>query len=132
MLKSNIYIGNINIVENGTVKLYQNTSPLLSLENGNYVNLEWIISLKDYLEFYKGMITGDYNRKLIIGGKIPQNGIYIDEDSLVSYYNEIDKKRISINRVNRDIMLDPRIPRGIDYQPDGTAVVYVRRKNSRK
>ena len=78
------------------------------------------------------MITGDYNRKLIIGGKIPQNGIYIDEDSLVPYYNEIDKKRISINRVNRDIMLDPRIPRGIDYQPDGTAVVYVRRKNSRK
>ena len=45
MLKSNIYIGNINIVENGTVKLYQNTSPLLSLENGNYVNLEWIKGL---------------------------------------------------------------------------------------
>lgn len=60
MLKNNIYIGNINIVENGTIKLYQNTSPLLSLGNGNYVNLEWIVSKKDYLEFYKSMITGDY------------------------------------------------------------------------
>ena len=59
MLKDNIYIGNINIVENGAIRLYQNTSPLLSLGNGSYVNLEWVVSLKDYLEFYKGMLTGD-------------------------------------------------------------------------
>ena len=65
MLKNNIYIGNINIVENGTIKLYQNTSPLLSLKNGNYVNLEWIVSLKDYLEFYKGMITGYMLMKIL-------------------------------------------------------------------
>ena len=39
MLKDNIYIGNINIVENGAIRLYQNTSPLLSLGNGSYVNL---------------------------------------------------------------------------------------------
>lgn len=132
MLKNNIYIGNINIVENGTIKLYQNTSPLLSLGNGNYVNLEWIVSKKDYLEFYKSMITGDYNKKLTISSKIPEKGIYIDEDSLIQYYNENDKKSVSINKVNHDIMLDPRIPRGIDYQTDGTTVMYVRRKNPRK
>ena len=132
MLKNNIYIGNINIVENGTIKLYQNTSPLLSLKNGNYVNLEWIVSLKDYLEFYKGMITGNYNKKLIISSKISKNGIYVDEDSLIPYYNERDKKRVSVNKVNQDIMLDPRIPRGTDYQTDGTTLVYVRRKNPQK
>ncbi len=132
MIKNNIYIGNINIVENGTIKLYQNTSPLLSLGNENYVNLEWIVSKKDYLEFYKSMITGDYNKKLTISSKIPENGIYIDEDSLIPYYNENDKKSVSINKVNHDIMLDPRIPRGIDYQADGTTVMYVRRKNPQK
>lgn len=132
MRKNNIYIGNINIVENGTIKLYQNTSPLLSLGNGNYVNLEWIVSKKDYLEFYKSMITGDYNKKLTISSKIPEKGIYIDEDSLIPYYNENDKKSVSINKVNHDIMLDPRIPRGIDYQADGTTVMYVRRKNPQK
>ena len=132
MLKNNIYIGNINIVENGTIKLYQNTSPLLSLGNGKYVNLEWIASLKDYLEFYKGMITGNYNKKLTISSKIPEKGIYIDEDSLIPYYNKNDKKRVSIIKVNHDIMLDPRIPRGIDYQTDGTTVMYVRRKNPKK
>ena len=132
MRKNNIYIGNINIVENGTIKLYQNTSPLLSLGNGNYVNLEWIVSKKDYLEFYKSMITGDYNKKLTISSKIPEKGIYIDEDSLIPYYNENDKKSVSINKVNHDIMLDPRISRGIDYQADGTTVMYVRRKNPQK
>lgn len=132
MLKDNIYIGNINIVENGAIRLYQNTSPLLSLGNGNYVNLEWIVSKKDYLEFYKSMITGDYNKKLTISSKIPEKGIYIDEDSLIQYYNENDKKSVSINKVNHDIMLDPGIPRGIDYQTDGTTVMYVRRKNPRK
>lgn len=132
MLKNNIYIGNINIVENRTIKLYQNTSPLLSLKNGNYVNLEWIVSLKDYLEFYKGMITGNYNKKLIISSKISKNGIYVDEDSLIPYYNERDKKRVSVSKVNQDMMLDPRIPRGIGYQTDGITLVYVRRKNLQK
>ena len=132
MLKNSIYIGNINIVENGTIKLYQNTSPLLLLRNGNYVNLEWITSLKDYLKLYKGMITGNYDKKLVISSKIPQNGIYIDENSLIPYYNERNKKRVSVSKVNQDIMLDPRIPRGIDYQTDGTTVMYVRRKNLQK
>ena len=132
MLKNNIYIGNINIVENRTIKLYQNTSPLLSLKNGNYVNLEWIVSLKDYLEFYKGMITGNYNKKLIISSKISKNGIYVDEDSLIPYYNERDKKRVSVSKVNQDMMLDPRFPRGIGYQTDGITLVYVRRKNLQK
>lgn len=71
MLKDNIYIGNINIVENGVIRLYQNTSPLLSLGNGSYVNLEWVVSLKDYLEFYKGTLTGNYGKKLTISSKIP-------------------------------------------------------------
>lgn len=132
MLKNSIYIGNINIVENGTIKLYQNTSPLLLLGNENYVNLEWITSLKDYLKLYKGMITGNYDKKLVISSKIPQNGIYVDEASLIPYYNENDKKLVSINRVNKDIMLDPGIPRGIDYQTDGTTVMYVCRKNPQK
>ena len=57
---------------------------------------------------------------------------YIDEDSLIPYYDENDKKRVSVNKVNQDIMLDPRIPRGIDYQTDGTTLVYVRRKNPQK
>lgn len=132
MLKRiSIYIGNINIVENGMIKLYQCANPLLSLGNGSYVNLEWISSLKDYLEFYKGMLTGNYNRKLIISGEIPKNGIYIDEESLIPYYNENLKKRVSINKVNQDVILDPRLPRGIDYQTDG-AVVFVRRKNPQK
>lgn len=132
MLKDNIYIGNINIVENGTIKLYQKTNPLLSLGNGNYINLEWINSIKDYLEFYKGILTGNYSKKLIINSEIPQNGIYVDENSLVPYYNENVKKRVSINKVNQDIMLDSRIPRGIDYQADGTALVYVRKKNPQR
>lgn len=132
MLKDNIYIGNINIVENGIIKLYQNTNPLLSLGNGNYINLEWINSMKDYLEFYKGSLTGNYSKKLIISSEIPQNGIYVDENSLVPYYNENVKKRVSINKVNQDIMLDSRIPRGIDYQADGTALVYVRKKNPQR
>lgn len=132
MLKDNIYIGNINIVENGIIKLYQNTNPLLSLGNGNYINLEWINSIKDYLEFYKGSLTGNYSKKLIISSEIPQNGIYVDENSLVPYYNENVKKRVSINKVNQDIMLDSRIPRGIDYQADGTALVYVRKKNPQR
>ncbi len=132
MLKDNIYIGNINIVENGTIKLYQNTNPLLSLGNGNYINLEWINSMKDYLEFYKGSLTGNYSKKLIISSEIPQNGIYVDENSLIPYYNENVKKRVSINKVNQDIMLDSRIPRGIDYQADGTALVYVRKKNPQR
>lgn len=132
MLKDNIYIGNINIVENGIIKLYQNTNPLLSLGNGNYINLEWINSMKDYLEFYKGSLTGNYIKKLIISSEIPQNGIYVDENSLIPYYNENVKKRVSINKVNQDIMLDSRIPRGIDYQADGTALVYVRKKNPQR
>lgn len=132
MLKDNIYIGNINIVENGIIKLYQNTNPLLSLGNGNYINLEWINSMKDYLEFYKGSLTGNYSKKLIISSEIPQNGIYVDENSLIPYYNENVKKRVSINKVNQDIMLDSRIPRGIDYQADGTALVYVRKKNPQR
>ncbi len=132
MLKDNIYIGNINIVENGTIKLYQKTNPLLSLGNGNYINLEWINSIKDYLEFYKGILTGNYSKKLIINSEIPQNGIYVDENSLIPYYNENVKKRVSINKVNQDIMLDSRIPRGIDYQADGTALVYVRKKNPQR
>lgn len=132
MLKDNIYIGNINIVENGTIKLYQNTNPLLLLENGNYINLEWINSMKDCLEFYKGTLTGNYSKKLIISSEIPQNGIYVDENSLIPYYNENVKKRVSINKVNQDIMLDSRIPRGIDYQADGTALVYVRKKNPQR
>lgn len=132
MLKDNIYIGNINIVENGTIKLYQKTNPLLSLGNGNYINLEWINSIKDYLEFYKGILTGNYSKKLIINSEIPQNGIYVDENSLIPYYNENVKKRVSINKVNQDVMLDSRIPRGIDYQADGTALVYVRKKNPQR
>ncbi len=132
MLKDNIYIGNINIVENGTIKLYQKTNPLLSLGNGNYINLEWINSIKDYLEFYKVILTGNYSKKLIINSEIPQNGIYVDENSLIPYYNENVKKRVSINKVNQDIMLDSRIPRGIDYQADGTALVYVRKKNPQR
>lgn len=132
MLKDNIYIGNINIVENGIIKLYQKTNPLLSLGNGNYINLEWINSIKDYLEFYKGILTGNYSKKLIINSEIPQNGIYVDENSLIPYYNENVKKRVSINKVNQDIMLDSRIPRGIDYQADGTALVYVRKKNPQR
>lgn len=139
MLKDNIYIGNINIVENGVIRLYQNTSPLLSLGNGSYVNLEWVVSLKDYLEFYKGTLTGNYGKKLTISSKIPENGIYIDEDSLIPYYDENDKKMVSINKVNQDIMIDPRIPRGIDYcqpdgtmLPDGTILKYIRRKNPQK
>lgn len=72
MLKNNIYIGNINTIENKTIKLYQSTSPLLSLGNGNYVNLEWIVSLKDYLKLYKGLITGTYSNDLIINDKIPE------------------------------------------------------------
>lgn len=74
----------------------------------------------------------NYNKKLIISSKISKNGIYVDEDSLIPYYNERDKKRVSVSKVNQDIMLDPRIPRGIDYQTDGTTLVYVRRKNPQK
>jgi len=47
---------------------------------------------------------------------------------LISYYNERDKKRVSVSKVNQDMMLDPRIPRGIGYQTDGITLVYVRRK----
>ena len=50
----------------------------------------------------------------------------------ILYYNKNDKKRVSIIKVNHDIMLDPRIPRGIDYQTDGTTVMYVRRQNPKK
>ena len=88
--------------------------------------------MKDYLEFYKGSLTGNYSKKLIISSEISQNGIYVDENSLVPYYNENVKKRVSINKVNQDIMLDSRIPRGIDYQADGTALVYVRKKNPQR
>ena len=36
--KNNIYFGKINIKEDGTIKIYQSASPLLSLGYGNYVN----------------------------------------------------------------------------------------------
>lgn len=68
-------------------------------------------------------------KKIIISSKISKNGIYVDEDSLILYYNERNKKRVSVRKVNQDIMLDPRIPRDIDYQTDGITLVYVRRKN---
>lgn len=44
----------------------------------------------------------------------------------------IIRKKISINKVNQDIILDPRIPRGINYQVDGTKLIYIRKKNLRK
>ena len=74
----------------------------------------------------------NYNKKIIISSKISKNEIYVDEDSLISYHNERDKKRVSVSKVNQDMMLDPRIPRGIGYQTDGITLVYVRRKNLQK
>lgn len=74
----------------------------------------------------------NYNKKLIVSSKISKNEIYVDEDSLIPYYNERDKKWVSVSKVNQDIMLDPRIPRGIGYQTDGIILVYVRRKNLQK
>lgn len=132
MLKSKIYIGNINIIENETINLYQSTSPLLSLGNGNYVNLEWIVSLKDYLKFYRALITGDYSDKLILSNKVPNSGIYVDEESLSPYYTDDVNKNVSISKVKHDLMIDSRLPRGIDYQTDGTAMIYTRKPNPRK
>ena len=132
MLKSDIYIGSINTIVEGKVKLYQNYSPLLSLGDGNYINLEWVTSIKDKMKLYKGFITGNYSEDLIISNSKPKKGIYVDRNSLVPYYGLFIKGKISLNKANREIRLDPRIPIGIDMQDDATVLIHVRKPNPRK
>ena len=132
MLKSDIYIGSINTIVEGKVKLYQNNSPLLSLGDGNYINLEWVTSIKDKMRLYKGMVTGKYSEDLVITSSKPNNGIYVDRNSLIPYYGLFTKGKVSLGKANRDISLDPRIPSGIEMQSDGTALIYVRKPNPKR
>ena len=132
MKKGNIYIGNINIVENGEIYLYQECSPLLLLENNNYINLEWIVSFKDYLKLYRGLLTGFYSNEIIISDKIPKSGIYVDKQSLLPYYNETNNENISIKKVKEEIMLDPRLPGGNEILENGTIVEYIKMPNPKK
>lgn len=132
MQKNKVYIGNINIIENETNKLYQSLSPLVSLGNGHYVNLDWVVSLKDYLKLYRALITGDYSDDIILSEKIPNNGVYVDQESLIPYYDKDCDKQISISKVKNDLMMDPRLPRGIDYCADGTSMIYVRKPNPKR
>ena len=132
MLKKQVYLGSINIVENERIRLYQSTSPLLSLGNGKYVNLEWIVSLKDYLKFYRALIIGNYSDDIILSDKISGDGVYIDKESLIPYYDEDQDKHISISKVIQDFILDPRVPRGIDQLGNGEAIVYVHKPDPKK
>lgn len=92
--------------------------------------MEWITNLKDYLKFYKGVIIGDYS-DLVLSDKVPTDGIYVDKESLIPYYQEESDKHIGVHKVNQDIILDSRIPRGIDYNSDQSVVMYVRKQNPR-
>ena len=131
MKKNNIFIGNINIVENGKVKLYQATSLLLSLDDGTYVNLEWINSIKDRFNFYKGRLTGRYSEYLTIDNMRSKDGIYVDRKTLVPYYSPYDEKQIGLRKVIREFICDSRIPYGYEEVcgPHGTAIIYVRKSN---
>ena len=131
MLKRNIYIGTINIKEDNKINTYQTTNPLLYIGNRKYINLEWIKTIKDRLSLYKGMLTGNYKKEWILQDIEPDSGIYVDIDSLTYYYEGIYDESININRVLEDIVLDSRIPRGIDILEDGTTVQYIRKPNPR-
>ena len=61
MKKNNIFIGNINIVEDGKVKLYQATSPLLSI-----IKLNCVTSCFFNIDSHSPYVSSDNNLSTLI------------------------------------------------------------------
>ena len=144
MRKEQFFIGNVNIctkyeikdliknVRGGSIsglasriiesKTYRKNIPLLKLNDGNYVCVDSIDSLKKYIELYDYIISkNSYNHDIILSScPLQEREIFVDEKSLVPYYDKKDcKQKTSIRKVQNDLLLDPRIPRGIDLEEDG-------------
>jgi len=86
-------------------KLYKENVVLIKFENGGFVELEKFNSMLDYIK-----IRRDYKEKsFLLGGLILDdrahrvNDIFVDSESLKPYYNQEQKKKVSIRRLKREM-----------------------------
>lgn len=108
MKKNDIYIGIIRIIENGDNHIFEGYCPLLFLGNGAYVNLRWIRTTKQKLKLIRVLLTGELDEEIVLYESV-NNGLYVDKNTLVQYYEDSLNKHISLKRVKHDLLYDVRI-----------------------
>ena len=141
MKKEQFFIGNVNICtkfeeENTYINeragykcgltthiiettLYKENVPILKLKDDNYVCVDSIDSLKSYLELYDFILSKGVSKSDLILSTCPSNKdeIFVDVKSLIPYYDRENlKENTTIRKVKKDLMMDPRFPRGIDLE----------------
>ena len=101
-------MGNVNICtkvnedNNYESKLFKTLVPLLKLNNGNYVCVDSIDSINAYINLYHYIINNK-NTDLVLSKKpFKELEYFVDETSLVPYYekNE-DKEKTTIRKVKK-------------------------------
>lgn len=114
MLKKKVFLGNTFLVENGEIKKYLNDCPLIEIFDDCYIYLDSIITFKDHLDLYKIILKKDLNAEIILKSEICGDGIYVDKSSLIPFYCENISNNKSIKGIKDDVLLDPRVPCGMD------------------
>lgn len=113
-----VYIGTIKKVVNfEEYQKYGEVYPTLRLERICVSVNRQAILIKDKKDnFYQFNMNGKLFNKLHLIQRYPSyvSSQYYDKNTLVPYYSE-QPKRLSLRKLKRDLINDPRISIGIDY-----------------
>ncbi len=132
MLKKNVFIGNVYCIKDGMSKIYLDSCPLIEVSDGCFVNLELISDFKDYLYLYKALLTKNFNTRFIIRDKIANEGLFVDRNSLIPFYIENSNKKRNVKRIKEDVIVDSRVPGGIEIMSDGTVIRFTYKRTLNK
>lgn len=101
------YIGTIGDTKLGNrvldFELYKENAVLVKIPNGDYVDIENIKTILDWLKIYQNITKNswEYNEYMIPTSAWQVNDLFVDESSLKPYFNDERTKDISVRRVRK-------------------------------
>lgn len=116
MIKKNqIFIGTIKKCKNyerymeDNVDIIDSYAALIKVTDNKYIYIE---TLKNFVEDL--IVDMGFSIK-VLGTKPEKDGdLFVDETDLIEYYSKSNEENISVRKLKKEFLIDPRIPKGID------------------
>lgn len=109
------YAGDFTIghTEYGHIESYtdiiNNQAILIKIDINKYVWLKQINTVKDQFLTNIGLPV-----KVINASPEHDNDLFVDENSLIPYFSNEESKNISVGKLKKKVLIDPRIKTGIE------------------
>lgn len=109
------YIGefSINKTKYGTVldnvDIIDSYAALIKVTDDKYICIQ---TLKNFIEDF--VVDMGFSIKVLGINPEKDGDLFVDESDLMEYYSKSNEENISVRKLRKEFLIDPRIPKGID------------------